>query len=180
MTDAIEKDEEAKKVLVTKNAAIEEDVEAKKVLSWVREMYAWDIALALLGWVREMYAWDIALALLGVNMVTTEAPHSPLIVQPPADHRLGPAAMCHYTWGAIYNDTTHEIFRWEKRDFTDPKHALKVPKLDLPPKEFKEGAWHLQGHEPVTKDMHELLTDMLTMMNKAIDTLPDLTDKRIP
>ena len=45
-----------------------------------------------------MYAWDIALAVCHVKMVTEEAPKSALIVQPPADHSMGNAAMCHYTW----------------------------------------------------------------------------------
>lgn len=51
-----------------------------------------------LDWVREMYAWDIAVALHNVSMVTETPPHSRLIAQPPHDLIIGDAAMLHYTW----------------------------------------------------------------------------------
>jgi len=142
-------------------AAIEADKEAVKVL----------------GWVREMYAWDIALAIKGIKMKTEDPPTSPLIAQPPADRTIGNAAMFHYTWGAIYNDSTHQVFRWDKRDYTDIKHALKPMAIPLPPDHWEPGKWHLQDRLPVTKDLHETLTSMLRQMNRAIETLPDLTDE---
>lgn len=49
-----------------------------------------------------------------------------LLAQPPHDTKVGNASLCHYTWGAIYNDTTGEVWRWEKRDYTAPQLALKV------------------------------------------------------
>mmetsp|Transcript_41766 Transcript_41766/g.124933 ORF Transcript_41766/g.124933 Transcript_41766/m.124933 type:complete len:415 (-) Transcript_41766:147-1391(-) len=141
-------------------AAIEEDPEAVK----------------LLGWVREMYAWDIAIAQEGVAMLTEDAPVSRLIIQPPSDHRMGAAAMCHYTWGAVYNDSTHQVWSWDKRVYTD-KAALKPQPIPMPPA-WEEGKYHLQeffGNRMVTKDLHDTLAAMLAQMNAAIDTLPDLT-----
>ena len=49
------------------------------------------------GWIREMYAWDIALAQAHVKMITEDPPRSPLISQPPSDRTLGNASMFHYT-----------------------------------------------------------------------------------
>ena len=69
------------------------------------------------------------------------------------------------------------MWRWDKRDYTDIKYALKPQLLPMPPDGWEEGKWHLQDRMPVTKAMHETLRDMTAMMNKAIETLPDLTDK---
>ncbi|EFJ51470.1 hypothetical protein VOLCADRAFT_103500 [Volvox carteri f. nagariensis] len=140
-------------------AAIEADPEAVKQLDWV----------------REMYAWDIALALHNVSMVTETPPHSRLIAQPPHDLVLGDAAMCHYTWGTLYFENKKEIWKWEKRDYTSREVALKVPLLTMPPQPWKEG-WVLQDNLPVTRELHELVTGMIGQMNKAISTLPDLSN----
>eukprot|EP00197_Chlamydomonas_leiostraca_P008698 CAMPEP_0202860356 /NCGR_PEP_ID=MMETSP1391-20130828/2094_1 /ASSEMBLY_ACC=CAM_ASM_000867 /TAXON_ID=1034604 /ORGANISM="Chlamydomonas leiostraca, Strain SAG 11-49" /LENGTH=430 /DNA_ID=CAMNT_0049539511 /DNA_START=142 /DNA_END=1434 /DNA_ORIENTATION=+ len=146
-------------------AAIEADPEAVKVLGWVREMYAWDIAVALHP---------------DIKMLTEEPYISRLIVQPPHEDHLGAASMCHYTWGAIYNDTKGEVWRWEKRDYTSPENALKVPHLKMPPHPYQPNTWHLQAHEPVTQRLHETLEAMIAQMNRAIDKLPDLTNKAKP
>lgn len=56
-------------------------------------------------------------------------PASPLMVQPPADHKLGEAALCHYTWGAIFKDTLQndtEVWKFDKRFYTAKETALKV------------------------------------------------------
>jgi hypothetical protein len=55
-------------------------------------------AVKQLDWVREMYAWDIALALHNITLDTETPPHSRLIAQPPHDLTIGDAAMFHYTW----------------------------------------------------------------------------------
>jgi hypothetical protein len=73
-------------------------------------------AVKQLDWVREMYAWDIAVALNNVELKVEEPPHSHLIAQPPHDLVLGDAAMCHYTWGTLYfehytNGSRKEIWR---------------------------------------------------------------------
>lgn len=123
---------------------------------------------------REMYAWDIALFKSGVQLELTKPPTSPLIAQPPHDPQVGAAAMFHYTWGAIYNDTKGEVWRFEKRDYTSKEHALKVPHLPMPPQPWRAG-WVLQDRSPVTEQLHATLTDMVGQMNKAISTLRDLT-----
>ena len=42
----------------------------------------------------------------------------------------GPSLTCMCTcalqWGAVYNDTTHTVWTWDKRFYTDQKYALKV------------------------------------------------------
>lgn len=79
------------------------------------------------GWVREMYAFSIAAALQKVKIDLKTVPENPLIVQPPADHELGKAAMYHYTWGATFltqNDT--KVFEFDKRVYTDQKDVNKV------------------------------------------------------
>jgi hypothetical protein len=50
-----------------------------------------------------------------------------------------------------------------------------VPHFDLPPQPFKEGAWKLQDGLPVGHVLHETLTDMLKILNRASDALPELT-----
>ncbi|GLC55430.1 hypothetical protein PLESTB_000986400 [Pleodorina starrii] len=132
-------------------------------------------AVKQLDWVREMYAWDIALALHNVTLVTETPPHSRLIAQPPHDLIIGDAAMFHYTWGTLYYENKKEIFKWEKRDYTSREQALKVPMLTMPPQPWKQG-WVLQDGLPITKELHETVTAMLGQMNKAIATLPDLTN----
>ncbi|KAG2496629.1 hypothetical protein HYH03_005450 [Edaphochlamys debaryana] len=140
------------------------------------------VAVKVLDWVREMYAWDIALALRNVTLVTESPPKSRLIAQPPHDLVMGEAAMCHYTWGALYYDDPptkkHEIWRWEKRDYTSREVALKVPMLPMPPKEWKDG-WVIQDGLPVTRELHQTLTAMIGRMNEAIVTLPDLSHKAV-
>ncbi|KXZ51261.1 hypothetical protein GPECTOR_13g748 [Gonium pectorale] len=135
-------------------------------------------AVKQLDWVREMYAWDIALALRNVTLVTETPPHSRLIAQPPHDLTLGDAAMLHYTWGTLYHENKKEIWRWEKRDYTAPEKALKVPMLPMPPQPWKQG-WTLQDGLPVTKELHELMTAMIGQMNKAIAIMPDLSSARV-
>ena len=41
------------------------------------------------------------------------------------------ASLCHYTWGVLYHEAPpskggKQIYRWEKRDFNDIKHVIKV------------------------------------------------------
>jgi len=142
-------------------ADIEDDKEARDVL----------------GWVREMYAWDIALAKAQVPMDTENQGSTRTISQPPNDHSLGKASLFHYTWGAVYNDSTHTVWSWDKRHYTDQKYSLRPEKLPLPPEPFEDRKWHLQDGFPVDVTMHGTLRDMLSQMNKAIETLPDLTEK---
>ena len=47
---------------------------------------------------------------------------------------------------------------------------VQTPKIPMPPP-FQVG-WHLHNHQPVTKELHETLVSMLTVMNAVIDDLP--------
>ncbi len=76
--------------------------------------------------VREMYAWDVAVFLANVSLVHRLPPDSRLMAQPPADHRLGAAAIYHYTWGSIFKEDGKEVWRFDKRDYTKAEEALKV------------------------------------------------------
>lgn len=72
-------------------------------------------------------------------------PRSPLMVQPPADHSIGVAALLHYTWASIFKDTHAggaEVWKFDKRFFTDPAHALKV----RPPLRLQITRLHASGH----------------------------------
>ena len=80
-----------------------------------------------LGWVREMYAFSVALALQGITVNLAKPPLNPLITQPPADATLGQAAMFHYTWGSVFQNASGDKF-WEfdKRVYTDPSIVTTV------------------------------------------------------
>ncbi|KAK9816540.1 hypothetical protein WJX72_001729 [[Myrmecia] bisecta] len=126
-----------------------------------------------LGWVREMYAFSVAAALQNVKLEMLLPPKNPLIVQPPADHSIGSAAMFHYTWGAIFQTSTGtKIWEFDKRTYTDVSIQTKTPHVPVPPP-FAEG-WQLQDGAPVTHALHEEMVQMTTQMNKAVDALPNL------
>lgn len=131
-----------------------------------------------LGWVREMYAWDISVAANRLNILNQGPPTTPLISQPPHDHNLNNATMYHYTWGSIFKEGDQEIWKFDKRFYTDAKDALKVPKLPLPPP-WKEDVFLHDGMR-INKDVHATLTHMLVQMNAGIEILADLTDKAQP
>lgn len=50
---------------------------------------------------------------------------------------------------------------------------LQLPQFSLPPQPWEVG-WKLQDGTRINKDLHQLMTDMLTQMNKASATLPTL------
>lgn len=65
----------------------------------------------------------------GVEFELQLPPKSPLMAQPPADHRMGAAALLHYTWGSIFKDKNQnntEVWKFDKRFFTGQDVALKV------------------------------------------------------
>ncbi len=51
--------------------------------------------------------------------------------------------------------------------------CVQVPLLKLPPSPWKPGLT-LQDRVPVTKELDDVMRDMLTKMNDAIKDLPDL------
>ena len=73
-----------------------------------------------LGWVREMYAFSVAVALQGITVDLAKPPSNKLIAQPPADASLGEAAMFHYTWGTVFqNSSGAKLWEFDKRVYTD-------------------------------------------------------------
>eukprot|EP00195_Chlamydomonas_chlamydogama_P009547 CAMPEP_0202895500 /NCGR_PEP_ID=MMETSP1392-20130828/4679_1 /ASSEMBLY_ACC=CAM_ASM_000868 /TAXON_ID=225041 /ORGANISM="Chlamydomonas chlamydogama, Strain SAG 11-48b" /LENGTH=453 /DNA_ID=CAMNT_0049580525 /DNA_START=68 /DNA_END=1426 /DNA_ORIENTATION=+ len=135
-----------------------------------------------LGWVREMYAWDVAVAMHPeIKILTQKPPDTILIVQPPFDEGLGNASMCHYTWAVQYKDKNEKrkdvyVYRWEKRDFTDMKYVLKVPVVPTPPDYTGVEPWLLPFDAPLNMKRHKLNCEYIAQVNKGIATLPDLTE----
>ena len=85
----------------------------------------------------------MAAALNGVEFDLTLPPGQKLIVQPPADRKIGDAAMFHYTWGSLIHEADggsalKKVWEFDKRAYTDAALPLKVPMLKPPPP-WKEG-----------------------------------------
>ncbi|EIE24619.1 hypothetical protein COCSUDRAFT_14028 [Coccomyxa subellipsoidea C-169] len=126
-----------------------------------------------LGWVREMYAFSVAMALKGVKPEILACPRCPLIAQPPADQALGGAAMFHYTWGTIFKDSFgRKIWEFDKRTYTAEEIQRKTPRVPLPPA-YRED-WKMQDDQPVTRELYDTLVGMIERMNSAVDDLPEL------
>ena len=80
-----------------------------------------------LGWVREMYAFSVALALQEIKVDLAKPPSNKLIAQPPADARIGQAAMFHYTWGTVFqNSSGAKVWEFDKRTYTDASIVTQV------------------------------------------------------
>ncbi|KAL4517798.1 hypothetical protein Ndes2526B_g02196 [Nannochloris sp. 'desiccata'] len=140
-------------------ASIEEDKDAKEKL----------------GWVREMYAFSIACALENVNLELQLPPNSPLMIQPPADVDIGDAAIMHYTWGNIISDKDgKEVWRFDKREYTDDKWEKNPEKLPEVPLYDADAGWKLQDGVEVTLNLRDTLTMMIKTMNEAIKKLQPL------
>jgi hypothetical protein len=166
---------------------------------WVR-LSAWieanKEAREALGWVREMYAWDVAVARAGVRLDAKAPPDSPLCLQPPHDAialAAGVAAeggaggeggqeaeekkeephpqpaLFHYTWGAIFHEGSKEgkeAWRFDKRDYTSAADAERPPAL-TPPPEWAEGRYFLQDGAHVTRALRDTLAEMVGLLNAA-------------
>ncbi|KAL6753008.1 hypothetical protein V8C86DRAFT_2736589 [Haematococcus lacustris] len=135
-----------------------------------------------LGWVREMYAWGVAVANhhRQVHYRVEDPEDSTTIIQPPFAERLGRAALCHYTWATSRFDKPPskngtEVYKWDKRDWREPHQALKPQHVPLPPN-FTEGQF-LHFDAPLTLKNHQVTLRMMEQMNQAIDQLPDLTEQ---
>ncbi|EFN57057.1 hypothetical protein CHLNCDRAFT_143799 [Chlorella variabilis] len=119
-----------------------------RVAEWLRVLPRWEAysaqieadaeASKRLGWVREMYAFSLAVAVERLDLDLGQSGNSTLIIQPPVDLRLGRATQIHYTWGPKLkeggNDT--EFWRFEKRDWTQQRFEDTAPPVPLPP------PWH--------------------------------------
>ena len=56
---------------------------------------------------------------------------------------------------------------------------MQVPHLEMPPMPWRDGIT-LQDGVHVTPDLHATLAHMLELMNRGIDTLPDLSHRLNP
>ena len=65
------------------------------------------------------------------------------------------------------------MWKYDKRFMTAPEVALEVPLIDEPPA-FQEGKWKFIEGPPVTRDVHDAITQMVRQMNAGIRTLPKL------
>lgn len=128
-----------------------------------------------LGWVREMYGFSIALAKNGLDVDLTPPGSNELISQLPIDQGLGKAHAFHYTQCTIYKtiEGDKDVWKYDKRFYTAPEVALKVPLIEEPPEKFDAGKWKFIEGDPVTKEKHEAIRAMIKQMNKGIALLKE-------
>jgi len=134
-----------------------------------------------LGWVREMYAYSLAVAVENIPHRTETRGLSVLIAQPPADDSLGKAAMYHYTWGCNLldpGDSNRVVWEWDKRKYVAPGDSFRIPRVPLPPPVEEILARGLIQHYPqkrkMTRELALSLHQMIGIMNEAADDLPVL------
>jgi hypothetical protein len=129
------------------------------------------------GWVRDMYAFDFALAQVGTRVHYPPVPFNKLMVQPPADVRLGAASFMHYTWSPILSDETGAVrWRFDKRMFQgaagSSPHFVVLEEQPVPPKWDPDAGYKLQAGEIVTRDGLGLMTTMAEAFNGGVRALP--------
>ncbi|EFN56336.1 hypothetical protein CHLNCDRAFT_144797 [Chlorella variabilis] len=128
-----------------------------------------------LGWVREMYAFSVALA---VNELKTELKpigQSYFIAQLPIEDALGPAHAYHYTQCTIIKtiDGDKDVWAYDKRFHTSLEESLKVPMIPTPP-DFQKGWKTIEG-KPITPKLLSSIAQMVAQMNRGIKTLQPIT-----
>jgi len=129
------------------------------------------------GWVRDMYAFDFALASVGIEVHYPPVPFNKLMVQPPADVRLGAASFMHYTWSPILSDKTGATrWRFDKRSFRgaagSSPHFVALEEQPLPPSWDPDAGYKLQAGETVTEEGLALMTMMAKAFNRGVRALP--------
>ena len=128
------------------------------------------------GWVREMYAYSLAVAELGIkHHIPSVDEGNTLMSQPPADQSPKNTAMLHYTWGTELregkklNSTSEIIWEFDKRLFSGgmPHRHLPMPPKNLPV-DPSMNYW-VQDGTKVTRELLAYLKLMIGLMNGAID-----------
>ena len=92
----------------------------------------------------QMYGFSVATALQGIKLDLQLPPDSQLIAQPPADNGLGKASLFHYTWGTIFKEgleDSPEVWRFDKRDYTDKALEEKVGLFSLHSRAAVQWSW---------------------------------------
>jgi len=134
-----------------------------------------------LAWVREMYTWDVAVAMHpDITVKLLKPPNSTLMCQPPFDTALNNASFTHYTWGALFYEGLpsqggKNVYKWDKREWMGDEIVFKPKNVPMPPP-FREGLT-LTFDQPLTRERYDLIVQELEQYNKAIDRLTDLRDK---
>lgn len=104
-------------------------------------------------------------------------PFNKLMVQPPADVRLGRGCLLHYTWGPIISDGDGvELWQFDKRQFRGGSGSSSVftvlEEQPLPPKWDPARGFKLQAGEIVTEEGLGLMRLMVESFNEAVRSLP--------
>lgn len=132
-----------------------------------------------LGWVREMYAFSVAVVAAGLKIELFTEKTSPFIAHLPGDAGLHNAHAYHYTLCTIYKTLNgSDVWGFDKRFYTDPKHPIEMPKIPEMPA-FEEGKYRFVEGPPVTATKHAAIKQMVDQMNRAIDTLKPLPEEWI-
>mmetsp|Transcript_1119 Transcript_1119/g.3930 ORF Transcript_1119/g.3930 Transcript_1119/m.3930 type:complete len:639 (+) Transcript_1119:116-2032(+) len=135
-----------------------------------------------LGWLRDMYAFSIALARRKIKVDLTPVPRNLLMTQPPHDDQLGEAAMLHYTWGALVYTVNgnQKIWEFDKRLAWGGQNAPSPRKMEIiprPPDFDPKEPLRLQDNMQITRARLNMLHVLTSDLNLAIAALPD---KQIP
>lgn len=138
----------------------------------------------ILGWVREMYAFSVALRIAGVTMALDSpgavgAAPVRFIREIPAHEYMEGAHALHYTLPTIIKladggDDAGDVWSFDKRKHTSREEVLRVERVDELPAWPGEGRWKFIEGQPVTRPVYDLLELMVSGFNAAIDDLEDL------
>jgi hypothetical protein len=132
-----------------------------------------------LGWVREMYAFSVALAMNKISTELKPTGQTHFIAQLPIDESLGNAQAFHYTqctiWKTIEGD--QDVWKYDKRFHTSLEDSLRVPPIETPP-EYQPDKWKTIEGKPISASLHHAVEAMVAQMNRGIATLPALQNLR--
>ncbi|KAL4420198.1 hypothetical protein ABPG77_011414 [Micractinium sp. CCAP 211/92] len=160
-----------------------------RAVDWIRVTPDWERLTAQveadealkkqLGWVREMYAFSVALALNKLKVELKPPGQTQFIAQLPIDNSLGQAHAFHYTQCTIYKTLADnkDVWAYDKRFHTSLEESLKVPPIPLPPT-FQEGKWKFIEGKPVNKEVHAAIEQMIGQMNAGIAMLQPIAQAR--
>ncbi|KAL6766916.1 hypothetical protein ACKKBG_A37880 [Auxenochlorella protothecoides x Auxenochlorella symbiontica] len=129
-----------------------------------------------LGWVREMYAFSLALVETGIKVELRSEGQSPFIAHLPGQAGLGEAHAFHYTLCTIYKTMDGgDAWGFDKRFYTEPQHALELTRIPPMP-EFEAGKYKFVEGPPVTLEMHNAIKQMIDQINKGMDLAAPLPE----
>jgi hypothetical protein len=129
-----------------------------------------DVIKETFGWVRDMYAWSFAAAAVRpkLDFELPPVPFQKLVLQPPADIKIGEGSLLHYTWGSIVtNKDGQEVWRFDKREYRGTADQLiKIAEL---PEWDAEQEFKLQDNKRLEEGQWEVIRRMVEIFNAAVD-----------